>query len=94
MVVSGEIFQSISCFRNSPRLKMVLDGMSSLEFAINAGLLQCSIYGPTLFLLCINALPVMILLNVWIHANDTTLYFGCEKASAIWKQLKISFDLG
>ena len=49
--VSGQIFDLISFFFSNRRLRVVLDGKSSQEYRINAGVRQGSILGPTIFLL-------------------------------------------
>ena len=53
---------------------MVLDGKSSQEYPVNAGVPQSSILGPTLFLLYINDLPDDVICDIAIYAYDTTLY--------------------
>ena len=55
---------------------MVLDGKSSQEYPVNAGVLQGSILDPTLFLQYINDLPDDVICNIAIYADDTTLYSG------------------
>ena len=45
--ISGQIFGLISSFLNG-RLRLVLDGKSSKEYPVNAGVLQGSILGATL----------------------------------------------
>ena len=49
--ISGQIFGLISSFLSNRKLQMVLDGKSSQEYPINAGVPQGFILGPTLFLL-------------------------------------------
>ena len=46
---------------------------SSQEYPVNAGALQGSILGPTLFLLYINHLPDDAICKIAINADDTAL---------------------
>ena len=60
---------------------MVLDGKSSQEYPVNAGVPQGHILGPTLFLQYINDLSDNVIYNITIYADDTTLYSKCDQAS-------------
>ena len=53
---------------------MVLDGNSSQEYPVNAGVSEGSILGLTLFGLYINDLPDDVICDIAIYADDTTLF--------------------
>ena len=72
---------------------MVLDGKSSQEHPVNAGVPQGSIIVPTLFLLYINDLLNDVICNIAVYADNTTLYSKCDQASDLWQQLELASDL-
>ena len=88
--ISGQIFGLISPFLSNRRLRVVLDGKSSQEYPVNAGVPQGSILGPTLFLLYINDLPDDVICNIAIYADDTTLYYKCDQASDLRQQRELA----
>ena len=71
----------IASFLSNRWLQVVLDGKSSQEYPVNAGVPQGSIHGPTLFLLYINDLLDDVICNIAIYADNTTLYLKCNQAS-------------
>ena len=91
--ISGQIFGLISFFLSNRRLRVVLDGKSSQEYPVNAGVPQESIYGPTLFLLYINDPPDDVICNIAVYADDATLHSKCDQASDLWQELKFASEL-
>ena len=72
----------ISSFISNRQLWVILDGESSQEYPVNAGVPQGSILAPTLFQLFINDLPDDVICNMAIYGDDTTLYTKCDQTSA------------
>ena len=71
--VSSQIFDLISSFLSNRRLEVVLDGKSSQEYPVTAGVRQGSILDPALFVSYINDLSDVVIYDVAICADDTTL---------------------
>ena len=86
--ISGQIFGLISSFLSNRRLRVVLDGKSSQEYPVNAGVPQGSILCTTLSLLYISDLPDdVICSNIAIYADDTTFYSKFNQESDLSQQL-------
>ena len=71
---------------------MALDGKSSQEDPVKAGVPQGSILGPTLFLLYINDISDVIC-DIAIYTDDTTLCSKCDKVSNLWQKLELTSEL-
>ena len=90
-LISGQTISLVS-FLSKRRLQVVLGGEYSKEYPVIAGVYQCSIPGPTPFLLYINDLPDVIS-NIAIYTDDTTLYSKCDQVSGLWQQLELASEL-
>ena len=64
---------------------MVLDGKSSQEYPVNAGIPEGYILGLTLL--------DNVICDIAIHADDTTLYSKSDQASDMWQQLELASKL-
>ena len=71
---------------------MVLDGKSSQECPVKAGVPQGSILGPTLFRRYINDLRDDVICNIAMYVDDTTPYSKCDQASDLWQQLELASE--
>ena len=94
--ISSKIFAIICFFLSNRWLWVVLDGKSSQEYPVNAGVLQGSIIGPTLIVLYINDLPDDVICDIAIYADDTTLYsdhFDLYATRHLWQQLELASEL-
>ena len=72
---------------------MVLDGKSSQEYPVNAGVPQGSILGATVFLLYINDLPDDVISDIAVYTDDTTLFYRCDQAPDLRQQLELASEL-
>ena len=74
-------------FLSNRRFRVVLDGKSSQEYPVNAGVTESSILGLSLFLLYINDLPDYFIYNLAIYVDDNTHYSKCDQISDLWRKL-------
>ena len=91
--ISGQISGLISSFLSNRRLRVVLDGKSSQEYSVNAGVPQGSILCPALFLPYIIDFAKDVICNVPICADDTNLYSKCDQAFDLSQQLELASEL-
>ena len=77
-------------FLRSKNIKVVLNGTSSKEYPINAGVPQGSVLGPTLFLIFINDLSDGLFSRVGIFADDTTIYSCLGKSHTLLRKGRIN----
>ena len=83
----------ISFFLSNRQLWVALDGKSSQEYPVNAGISQGSFLGLALFLLCINDLPDDVICNIAVCADDATHYSKCDQACDLYQQLELASEL-
>ena len=81
--ISAQILVLISSFLSNGQLRVVLDGKSSKEHPVDAGVPKGSILGPTLFLLYINDLADDVI-NIAIYANDTNVHSESDQEPDLW----------
>ena len=80
----------MSFFLSNRQLRVVLDGESSQEYPVNAGVPQNSIC--VLHFSYINDLLDHVIYNIAIYAGDTTLYSKHDLASELESDLRDTVD--
>ena len=70
-----------------------MDGKSSQEYPVNAGVPQGFILGPRPYLLYINDLADNVICNIALYADDTSLYSRCNQASDLWQKIELISEL-
>ena len=80
-------------FLSNRYIQVVLDGKSSQEYPVDAGVPQYSFLGPAHFLLYVNDHPDDVICNLAIFADDTTLYSKCDQASDLWQQQELASEI-
>ena len=84
--ISGQIFDLILSFLSNRRLQVVVDGKSSQEYSVNAGI-------PQALSLVLHFSYYILMTFLLFYADDTTLYFKCDQASDLRKQLELASEL-
>ena len=87
------MFGLISSCLGDRQLWAVLEGKSSQEYPVNAGVPKGSILGPTLLLLYINDFADDVICNIAIYVDDATLCSNCDQASDLCQQLELACEL-
>ena len=80
--VSERMLAIISAFLCNRKLKVVLEGQSSPTRSFNSGVPQGWVLGSSLFLVYINDLPDVILSQLAMYADDSTLYCVSSNSSS------------
>ena len=72
---------------------MILDGKSSQEYPVNAGVPEGSILGTTLFLLYINDISDDVICRIATYTDDANVSSKCDHASDQWQQFELASEL-
>ena len=72
--VKGPVHKWITAFLTKRTMRVVLEGESSEEAAVESGVPQSTVLGPLLFLCHINDLPDYVTSKVQLFADDCLLY--------------------
>jgi len=94
--IRGNALEMIKSYLLNRRVKVRINGeFSSLteEGYINSGVPQGSILGPLLFLLYINDIPEKLSSEVFLYADDTSLFFSIDPENILFCNFTLQHDL-
>ena len=91
--ISDPIFGLISSLLSNRQLRVILDGKSSQEYPVNAGVPESSILGTTLFLLYINDISDDVICRIATYTDDANVNSKCDHASDQWQQFELASEL-
>ena len=91
--IRGKLLEWIENYLSHRRQKVVVEGKTSKLTELTSGVPQGSILGPLLFLIYINDLPLRILTNIRIYADDSSLYINYGKGEAGESALALQEDI-
>ena len=72
--ITGSTFHWISNFLTKRKQRVVVDGENSEWIYVKSGVPQGTVFGPLLFLMHINDLPININSTVRLFADDCVMY--------------------
>ena len=85
--IRGHLLNWIKDFLYGREQRVVVNNTFSEWTKVVSGIPQGSVLGPTLFTICINDLPVDIISNITIFADDTKIYNGVHSCNIIQEDL-------
>ena len=85
--ISGNLLNLLSNFLRNRKQRVVLNGQTSSWADANAGVLQCSILDPLLFLIYVDDLADGLSSNAKLFADDTSLFSVAHNANTTAKEL-------
>ena len=92
MAISDCLLRWFTSYLSGRRQRVVIDGIVYDWASILAGVSQCSILGPLLFLVYINDIVRNINSSLRLFADDTSLYIIVENPQSAARSLNIDLE--
>ena len=85
--ISGNLLEISSDFANDRKQRVLLNGQTFTLKNVNAGVLQGSILGPSLFLICINDLSGDLFSKTKLFAHNISILTVADDINTLVKEL-------